>query len=45
MMCDHFNACPSSKQLLLRIKEQIGPDTIIVEVLNIPLSTTDRPSI
>jgi hypothetical protein len=43
MMCDHFNACPSSKQLLLRIKEQIGPDTITT--LSTTLSTTDRPSI
>jgi hypothetical protein len=33
-----------TKQPLLTLKEQIGPDTIIVEDLNTQLSSTDRTS-
>jgi hypothetical protein len=45
MVYDHFIVCLSSKQTLLRIKGQISPDTIILEVLDIPLSTIDKTSI
>jgi hypothetical protein len=40
----NISASKFTKQTLLSIKEQIGPDTIIVGDLNTPLSSVDRIS-
>jgi hypothetical protein len=42
MYAPHFGAANFIKQILLYIKKQIGPDTIILYDFNIPLSSIDK---